>query len=393
MTETTTISVEEYRRGRGPGWRPTWSESRGRGRRRRHPARCTSSPRAIDAERPKQKQLYEGGLRGHHVAEGVRRPGAHPRPRARLPRGSRRRTCCPTSASPVAPLRGVRAVMLAHASDDFNAVISRGSSPATSSGVSSSRSRSPGPTSPGCRRVRPATATVDPQRRQGLELVGVLRRLGMCLARTNWDVPKHRGLTWFGVPVDARVTCADPPDQRRRRVLRGVLRRRRDPRRRAHRRRRSGLDGGADHAGLRAGRVGGGAPDTARAGSPRSRPGRRRPCRRTYRRPGGPAARRPWSQPRLPAPGPEPAHCEHDERCRDPTPGSPPTASSRTAPSMPNAPRSAWSSRAATHRVGRGGGPARRPRSLSSTAGSIRSPGAPTRCSATHQRAGARAPA
>ncbi|ODU06855.1 MAG: acyl-CoA dehydrogenase [Pseudonocardia sp. SCN 72-86] len=26
---------------------------------------------------------------------------------------------------------------------------------------------------------------------------------GMCLARTNWDVPKHKGLTWFGVPVDA----------------------------------------------------------------------------------------------------------------------------------------------------------------------------------------------
>ncbi len=27
---------------------------------------------------------------------------------------------------------------------------------------------------------------------------------GMCLARTNWDVPKHRGLTWFLVPTDAR---------------------------------------------------------------------------------------------------------------------------------------------------------------------------------------------
>jgi alkylation response protein AidB-like acyl-CoA dehydrogenase len=25
---------------------------------------------------------------------------------------------------------------------------------------------------------------------------------GLCLARTNWDVPKHRGLTWFAVPVD-----------------------------------------------------------------------------------------------------------------------------------------------------------------------------------------------
>lgn len=27
---------------------------------------------------------------------------------------------------------------------------------------------------------------------------------GLCLARTDWDVPKHRGLTWFAVPVGAR---------------------------------------------------------------------------------------------------------------------------------------------------------------------------------------------
>ena len=27
---------------------------------------------------------------------------------------------------------------------------------------------------------------------------------GMCLARTNWDVPKHRGLTWFAVPIAAK---------------------------------------------------------------------------------------------------------------------------------------------------------------------------------------------
>jgi alkylation response protein AidB-like acyl-CoA dehydrogenase len=26
---------------------------------------------------------------------------------------------------------------------------------------------------------------------------------GMCLARTNWDVPKHRGVTWFAVPTTA----------------------------------------------------------------------------------------------------------------------------------------------------------------------------------------------
>ena len=27
--------------------------------------------------------------------------------------------------------------------------------------------------------------------------------IGMCLARTDWEVPKHRGLTWFAVPVAA----------------------------------------------------------------------------------------------------------------------------------------------------------------------------------------------
>jgi alkylation response protein AidB-like acyl-CoA dehydrogenase len=28
--------------------------------------------------------------------------------------------------------------------------------------------------------------------------------VGMCLARTDWDAPKHRGLTWFAVPVRAK---------------------------------------------------------------------------------------------------------------------------------------------------------------------------------------------
>jgi alkylation response protein AidB-like acyl-CoA dehydrogenase len=34
-----------------------------------------------------------------------------------------------------------------------------------------------------------------------------LADFGLCLARTNWDVPKHRGLTWFLIPChDERVT-------------------------------------------------------------------------------------------------------------------------------------------------------------------------------------------
>jgi alkylation response protein AidB-like acyl-CoA dehydrogenase len=33
---------------------------------------------------------------------------------------------------------------------------------------------------------------------------------GMCLARTDWDVPKHRGVTWFAVPTDAPGVTVRP---------------------------------------------------------------------------------------------------------------------------------------------------------------------------------------
>ena len=33
---------------------------------------------------------------------------------------------------------------------------------------------------------------------------------GMCLARTDWDVPKHRGLTWFGVKIDTPGVTVQP---------------------------------------------------------------------------------------------------------------------------------------------------------------------------------------
>ena len=33
---------------------------------------------------------------------------------------------------------------------------------------------------------------------------------GMCLARTNWDAPKHRGLTWFAVPTSAAGVTVQP---------------------------------------------------------------------------------------------------------------------------------------------------------------------------------------
>ena len=35
----------------------------------------------------------------------------------------------------------------------------------------------------------------------------------MCLARTDWDAPKHRGLTWFAVPTDAPGVTVRPITQ------------------------------------------------------------------------------------------------------------------------------------------------------------------------------------
>ena len=61
-----------------------------------------------------------------------------------------------------------------------------------------------------------------------------VRDYALCLARTDWDVPKHRGLTMFIVhdPPARHHGRADQAGQRRRRVLPGVLRRRPDARRR-----------------------------------------------------------------------------------------------------------------------------------------------------------------
>jgi alkylation response protein AidB-like acyl-CoA dehydrogenase len=33
---------------------------------------------------------------------------------------------------------------------------------------------------------------------------------GMCLARTDWDAPKHRGLTWFAIPLRAKGVTIRP---------------------------------------------------------------------------------------------------------------------------------------------------------------------------------------
>ena len=78
----------------------------------------------------------------------------------------------------------------------------------------------------------------------------------MCLARTDWDVPKHRGLTWFAVPTDARRAHVRPIPQINgdagfcEEFLDDVSRHRRRP----HRRSQPGLVGRPDDARVRAGR-------------------------------------------------------------------------------------------------------------------------------------------
>ena len=44
---------------------------------------------------------------------------------------------------------------------------------------------------------------MDHQRRQDVEHQRIRRRLRLLLARTDWDVPKHKGLTMFLVPINS----------------------------------------------------------------------------------------------------------------------------------------------------------------------------------------------
>ncbi len=158
----------------------------------------------IDAERPKQKLLYEAGYAGITWPTEFGGQGMSP---------AHERTFLEEAAGYELPNFGIAGgttfgvcaqVMLAHASDDFKRRhlprmlagdelwVQFFSEPVAGSDLAGVQTRA----------VRDGDAWVL----NGAKVWSSWAHLadwGLCLARTNWSVPKHRGLTWFGVPVDA----------------------------------------------------------------------------------------------------------------------------------------------------------------------------------------------
>jgi alkylation response protein AidB-like acyl-CoA dehydrogenase len=158
----------------------------------------------IDAERPKQRRLYEAGFAGITWPKeygGQELTAAHERAFREEAEGYR----LPDFGIAGGTTFGVCApVMLAHGSDDFKRRhlprILAGdelwaqffSEPMAGSDLAGVRTR--------------ATRDGESWVLNGAKVWSSWAHLcdwGLCLARTNWQVPKHRGLTWFGVPVDA----------------------------------------------------------------------------------------------------------------------------------------------------------------------------------------------
>jgi alkylation response protein AidB-like acyl-CoA dehydrogenase len=205
MTATTTTSVDEYRE-QARAWIEANLEPK------RDSAAAGGSLRGmheftkeqIDAERPKQRKLYEAGYAGitwpsEFGGQGLSQ--AHERAFLEEAAGYE----LPNFGIAGGTTFGVCAqMMLAHGSDDFKRRhfprMLRGdelwvqffSEPVAGSDLAGVQTRA----------VRDGDAWIL----NGAKVWSSwahLADMGMCLARTNGNVPKHRGLTWFGVPVDA----------------------------------------------------------------------------------------------------------------------------------------------------------------------------------------------
>jgi alkylation response protein AidB-like acyl-CoA dehydrogenase len=158
----------------------------------------------VDAERPKQRRLHDAGfagitwptefggqgLTGAHELAFAEESKAYELPNFGIVGGTTFGVCAQ--------------VMLAHASDDFKRRhlprILAGdelwcqffSEPVAGSDLAGVQTR--------------ATRDGESWVLNGAKVWSSWAHLadfGLCLARSNWSVPKHRGMTWFGVPVDA----------------------------------------------------------------------------------------------------------------------------------------------------------------------------------------------
>ena len=202
---TTLRSWRSTAPGSGPGSRSTRPRRRSGAR-----PRSSRTEAVIAARRAWQAQAHRGRPQRRHLAEGVRRPGPRPAQPGRRQPGDRARR------RPGHPRRDRRR----HARPDDHRPRHGGAEgaatccpccAATRSGASCSPSRPPVPTS---RRSRPARAATD----DGWVLSGQkvwttnaqFASYGLLLARTDADLPKHKGLTMFIVPMDAPGVTVRP---------------------------------------------------------------------------------------------------------------------------------------------------------------------------------------
>jgi alkylation response protein AidB-like acyl-CoA dehydrogenase len=159
----------------------------------------------IDAERPKQRALFDAGYAGITWPREYGGQGLSPaHERAFLEEAADHELPDFGYASAMT-FRICGAVMLAHASEEFKhrhlprmlqgdeLWVQFFSEPAAGSDLAGIRTR--------------ATRDGDTWILNGAKVWTSFAHLadwGLCLTRTNWSVPKHRGLTWFGVPTDAK---------------------------------------------------------------------------------------------------------------------------------------------------------------------------------------------